>query len=66
MRVLVEGRSLPGDAYRIDCREGIWLAVSLSDPFVTISHDNAAELREALRQDYTDRAGRRWAGNSST
>jgi len=54
------------DAYSIDCREGVWLAVSLSDPFVTISRGNAAELREALRQDYAERAGRRWAGNSST
>jgi len=54
------------DAYSIDCREGVWLAVSLSDPFVTISRDTAAELREALRQDYAERAGRRWAGNSST
>ena len=54
------------DAYQIDCRDGAWLAVSLSDPFVTISRDSAAELREALRQDYAARAGRGWAGNSST
>ena len=54
------------DAYSIDCREGVWLAVSLSDPFVTISRGTSAELREALRQDYAARAGRRWAGNSST
>ena len=54
------------DAYSIDCREGVWLADSLSDPFVTISRGNAAELREALRQDYAERAGRRWAGSSST
>ena len=38
----------------------------LTDPFVTISRDSSAELREALRQDYAQRAGRRWAGNSST
>jgi hypothetical protein len=54
------------DAYSIDCREGVWLAVSLSDPFVTISRGTSAELREALRQDYPERAGRRGAGNSST
>jgi hypothetical protein len=54
------------DAYRVDCRDGVWLAVCLIDPFVTISCDSAAELREALRQDYAERAGRRWAGNSST
>jgi hypothetical protein len=54
------------DAYRIDCRDGVWLAVPLSDPFVTISCENAAELREALRQDYAERGRRRWAGNSST
>jgi hypothetical protein len=54
------------DAYSIDCREGVWLAVSLSDPFVTISCENGAELREALRQDYAERGRRRWAGNSST
>ena len=54
------------DAYSIDCREGVWLAVPLSDPFVTISRDNAADLREALRQDYAEQGRRRWAGNSST
>jgi hypothetical protein len=54
------------DEYKIDCRDGVWLAVPLADPFVTISRDNSAGLREALRQDYTQRAGQRWAGNSST
>ncbi len=54
------------DAYKIDCRDGVWLAVPLTDPFVTISRDSSAELREALRQDYAQRAGQRWAGNSST
>ena len=54
------------DAYRIDCREGVWLAVSLSDPFMTISRGSSVELREALRKDYAERAGRRSAGNSST
>jgi hypothetical protein len=39
------------DAYKIDCRDGTWLAVPLTDPFVTISRDSSAELREALRQD---------------
>jgi hypothetical protein len=54
------------DAYKIDCRGGVWLAVPLTDPFVTISRDSSGELREALRRDYAERAGRRWAGNSST
>ena len=54
------------DAYKITCRDGVWLAVPLADPFVTISRDSSAELREALRQDYAQRAGQRWAGNSST
>jgi hypothetical protein len=54
------------DAYKINCREGVWLAVPLSDPFAIISRDSHAELREAIRQDYAERAGRRSAGNSST
>ena len=54
------------DAYKIDCRDGVWLAVPLTDPFVTISRDSSAGLREAIRQDYAQRAGQRWAGNSST
>jgi len=54
------------DAYQIDCEDGMWLAVPLGDPLVTISRDSAAELREAIRQDYAERGGRRWAGNSST
>jgi hypothetical protein len=54
------------DAYKINCREGVWLAVPLSDPFAIISRESPAELREAIRQDYAERAGRRSAGNSST
>jgi hypothetical protein len=53
------------DAYQIDCRDGAWLAAPRSDPFAIISCDTSAELREALRRDYAERAGRRWAGNSS-
>ena len=54
------------DAYKINCREGAWQAVPLSDPLAIISRDSPAELREAIRQDYAERAGRRAAGNSST
>ncbi len=36
------------DAYRIDCRDGVWLAVPKADPFVTISRGTSGELREAL------------------
>jgi hypothetical protein len=54
------------DAYKITCRDGVWLAVPLADPFVTISRDSSGELREALRLDYAERAGRRSAGDSST
>jgi len=34
------------DAYKIDCRDGVWLAVPLTDPFVTISR---GQLRRAAR-----------------
>jgi hypothetical protein len=54
------------DAYKITCRDGVWLAAPLADPFVTISRDSSGELREALRLDYAERAGRRSAGNGST
>jgi hypothetical protein len=54
------------DVYGIDCVEGSWQAVPVSDPSVIIARDSSMELREALRRDYATRAGRRWAGNSST
>ena len=31
------------DAYKITCRDGVWLAVPLADPFVTISRDSSGE-----------------------
>ena len=54
------------DAYQIDCREGVWLAVPKGDPFTILSRDSAAELRTALREDYAKRAGQRAAGGCST
>jgi len=54
------------DAYKIDCRNGTWPAVPLTDPFVTISRDSSAGLREALRQDYAERGGGDGQANSST
>ena len=53
------------DAYKITCRDGVWLAVPLADPFVTISRDSSGELREALRRDYAERGRQRPAGSSS-
>lgn len=54
------------DAYQIDCRDGVWLASPKTDPLAVITRDSSAELREALRRDYEERAGRCWGGNSST
>jgi hypothetical protein len=54
------------DIYVIDCQDGRWTAVPLSDPAVTISRDSSFELREALRVDYAERKSGRWAGDSST
>jgi hypothetical protein len=54
------------DAYLIDCRDGTWVAAPKGDPFAIISRDSAAELRTALREDYSTRSGRRAAGGCST
>ena len=43
------------DAYRIDCRDGVWMAVPLTDPFVTITADSSTELLTKLRYDYAGR-----------
>ncbi len=53
------------DAYKIDCRDGIWTAVPLSDPTFAITSRSSAELREAIRIDYAERAGKRSAGSST-
>ena len=54
------------DAYKITCRDGVWLAVPLADPFATISRDSSGELREALRRDYAERGRQRPAGSGSS
>jgi hypothetical protein len=54
------------DAYQIDFRQGKWLAAPLSDPFAIIERETSGELREAIRRDYAERAGRRFGGNMST
>jgi hypothetical protein len=43
------------DAYQIDCRDGVWMAVLLTDPFTTITADSSTELRIKLRYDYAGR-----------
>ncbi len=43
------------DAYRIDCRDGVWMAVPLTDPFTTITADSSMELRTKIRYDYAAR-----------
>ena len=52
--------------YRVDYREGAWLAAPLSDPLAIISRESSGQLREAIRRDYAERSGRRFGGNSST
>ena len=54
-----------GEAYKITCEDGAWLAVPLSDLSVTISRDSSGKLREALRLDYAERGGCRPAGGCS-
>jgi hypothetical protein len=54
------------DAYDITYRDGAWLAAPKNDPFAVISRDSSGELREAIRQDYAERSGRRFGGNMST
>ena len=54
------------DAYLIDCRDGVWVTAHKGDPFAIISRDSSVELRMALREDYSKRAGQRFGGNSST
>ena len=39
------------DAYRIDCRDGVWMAVPLTDPFTTITADSSMELRTKIKYD---------------
>jgi hypothetical protein len=43
------------DAYRIDCRDGVWMAVPLTDPFAAITADSSVELRTKIRYDYAAR-----------
>ena len=54
------------DAYDVDCRDGVWVAAPKTDPFAIISRDSAVELRMAIRDDYTKRAGQRSAGGCSS
>jgi hypothetical protein len=45
-----------GEVYDIAVSDGIWSAVPIGDPAGAITAGSAAELREAVRCDYAERA----------
>ena len=54
------------EAYKINCKDGVWSASPLWEPSVIIERATPGELREALRLNYAERSGRRTAGGCST